>query len=71
MITCCELALWIALGAFTLILALFAMFFGYNLKLDKRTLKLEKKNGHEQDQINQLKKDLERLKSKKSWGDKN
>ena len=41
------------------------MLFGYNLKLDKRTLKLEKKNGHEQEQINQLKKEIERLKSKK------
>jgi len=71
MITCCELALGIALGAFTLILALFAMFFGYNLKLDKRTLKLEKKNGHELDriskleardkQIDELKKKIERL----------
>jgi len=62
MITCCELALWIALGAFTVILALLAMFFNYNLRLDARTVKLEKKNGHEQDQINQLKKDIEKLK---------
>ena len=62
MITCCELALWIALGAFVLILALFAMFFGYNLKLDARTVKLERKNGHEQEQINQLKKEIEKLK---------
>jgi len=37
------------------------MFFGYNLKLDKRTLKLEKKNGHEQHQIDELKKKVERL----------
>ena len=38
------------------------MFFNYNLRLDARTVKLEKKNGHEQDQINQLKKDIEKLK---------
>ena len=68
---CCELALhnanlalWIAYGAFAVIALLLLMFFGYNLKLDKRTIKLEKKNGHEQHQIDQLKKDIERLKSK-------
>ena len=66
MITCCELALYIALGAFVLILALFAMFFGYNLNLDARTVKLEKKNGKEQHQIDQLKKEVERLKTSKS-----
>ena len=62
MITCCELALCIAIGAFVVILALLAMFFGYNLKLDKRTVKLEKKNGHEQHQIDELRKEIERLK---------
>jgi uncharacterized protein YlxW (UPF0749 family) len=41
-----------------------AMFFNYSLKLDWRTAKLEKKNGHEQEQINQLKKEVEQLKSK-------
>ena len=64
MITCCELALYIALGAFGVILALLAMFFGYNLSLDRRTVKLEKKNGHEQQQIDELKKELAKLKSK-------
>ena len=63
MITCCELALWIAIGAFVLILSLLAMFFNYNLKLDARTIKLEKKNGKEQHQIDELKKEVERLKS--------
>jgi cell division protein FtsL len=61
MITCCELALYIAIGAFIVILALLAMFFGYNLRLDARTVKLEKKNGHEQAQINELKKRVEKL----------
>ena len=64
MITCCELALYIALGAFVVILALLAMFFNYNLKLDARTIKLEKKNGKEQKQINDLKKEVDQLKSK-------
>jgi len=32
-----------------------AMFFGYNLTLDGRTTKLEKKNGKEQKQLDQLK----------------
>jgi hypothetical protein len=62
MIDCCQLALYnaqlalrIALGAFALIALLFAMFFGYNLKLGSRTAKLEKKNGAEQKQIEELK----------------
>ena len=64
MITCCELALGIALGTFALILALLAMFFNYNLKLDARTVKLEKKNGHEQEQINQLTEQVKQLEKK-------
>jgi cell division protein FtsB len=51
------------------------MFFNYNLKLDARTVKLEKKNGHEQEQINQLRKEtklleaqIELLKKKKLRG---
>jgi len=46
------------------ILAMLAMFFNYSLKLDARTIKLEKKNGHEQKQIDDLKKEVEQLKSK-------
>ena len=38
------------------------MFLNYSLKIDARTVKLEKKNGHEQEQINQLKKAVEQLK---------
>jgi len=71
---CCELlrtALYVIAGAFGVILALLAMFFGYNLKLSARTAKLEKKNGKEQKQIDELKKELAKLKSRKSWGDKN
>jgi len=39
------------------------MFFGYSLTLGNRTAKLEKKNGHEQEQIKQLQKELEQLKT--------
>ena len=63
-ITCCELALYIAIGAFAVILALLAMFFNYNLKLDARTVKLEKKNGQEQEQINELQAQIKRLQTK-------
>ena len=53
----------IILGAFGVILLLVAMLLGYNLKLGKRTAKLEKKNGHELDLITKLKtKDEEKQK---------
>jgi len=65
---CCELALYngrlalyIALGAFGTIALLLLMFFGYNLTLGARTAKLEKKNGHEQKQIEAVKTRMERL----------
>ena len=63
MVTCCELAhlaLWVIGGAF--ILALLAMFFNYSLKLDARTVKLEKKNGREEREIERLKAEIEQLK---------
>jgi hypothetical protein len=60
MITCCEIAITLAL---TNIVSL-AIFAGYTLKVSRRTLKLEKKNGHEQHQIDELKKAVEKLKSK-------
>jgi len=78
MITCCELAvyngnlaLYIALAAFGLVALLILCLFGYHLKvrkdqveLSKRTAKLEKKNGHEQAQIDELKKKIEQLETK-------
>ena len=67
MITCCELvqlALYVIAGAFAVILILLVMFFGYNLNLGKRTLKLEKKNGYEQHQIDEIKKKVEKLETK-------
>jgi len=36
-------------------------FFNYSLKLGERTIKLEKKNGKEQKQINELKEKLAQL----------
>ena len=63
---CCELAkiaLYVIAGAFGVILALLAMFFGYNLRLDKRTLRLEKKNGAEQQQLEEIKKEVQQLKN--------
>ena len=39
-----------------------AMFFNYSLKLGWRTAKLEKKNGSEQKQIDELKKEITQLK---------
>jgi len=71
MIDCCvlalqngRLALYIALGAFGVILALLTMFFGYNLKLGVRTTKLEKKNGSEQKQIKDLQERINFLEEK-------
>jgi len=75
---CCELAVYnaklakdIAWGAFGLVALLILCLFGYHLKvrrdqleLTKRTLKLEKKNGHEQHQIDEIKKKLEKLETK-------
>jgi len=40
------------------------MFLNYSLKLDARTVKLEKKNGHEQEQINQLQAKIKKLEQK-------
>ena len=78
MIDCCELALYnsklvlyVVIGAFSVIALLLAMFFGYNLKwrkqqveLSRRTEQLEKKNGSEQAQLNELKKEVKALKEK-------
>ena len=60
MITCCEIALTLAL---TNIISL-AIFAGYTVKLRIRTLLLEQKNGKEQRQIDQLKREIELLKTK-------
>ncbi|RHZ35561.1 hypothetical protein [endosymbiont GvMRE of Glomus versiforme] len=54
MITCCEIALVLGI---TNVISL-AIFAGYTISMEKRTLKLEKKNGSEQKQIEDLQKSL-------------
>jgi len=56
---------YLCLALCGVILAMLAMFFGYNLKLGWRTANLEKKNGKEQKQLDQLKKEIEKLKGGK------
>ena len=58
----CTYWFYLCLSLCVVILAMLTMFFNYSWRLDARTVKLEKKNGHEQEQINQLKKEVERLK---------
>lgn len=62
MITCCEVALCLGI---TNVISL-AIFAGYTVHLRLRQLVLEKKNGHEQAQIDDLKKEVEKLKKKKN-----
>lgn len=52
---------YLCLASLGVILALLAMFFNYSLKLGARTASLEKKNGYEQHQINQLKEEITKL----------
>lgn len=58
MITCCELALTLAI---TNLLSL-AIFAGYTIVIRNRQIVLEKKNGKEQKQIDDLKKEVTELK---------
>jgi len=58
----CANWFYLCLALCGVILAMLAMFFNYSLKLDWRTAKLEKKNGKEQRQIDELKKELQKLK---------
>ena len=60
MITCCEIAITLAV---TNIISL-VIFAGYTLKVKDKQLELEKKNGKEQHQIDELKKELDKLKTK-------
>ena len=61
MITCCEIALCLGI---TNVISLI-IFAGYTLKVKDKQLELEKKNGKEQHQIDELKKEVELLKSRK------
>jgi len=58
MLNCCHLALVLAL-ANIITLAIFAE---YTIKIRKAQIKLEKKNGAEQKQINELKEEVRKLK---------
>lgn len=61
MISCCEIALVLAvMNVITL-----AIFAGYTVKLRTRQMILERRNGAEQKQINELKKEIEKLKGGK------
>jgi len=60
MITCCEIAL-ASIVANVLCLAICR---NYYVKMKGLTVELKKKNGHEQKQIDDLKKEVEQLKSK-------
>jgi len=64
MITCCEIALMLGL---TNVISL-AIFAGYTVKLRVRQMILERKNGREQKQIDELKAQLARLEKNKSHG---
>ena len=62
MITCCEIAITLAI---TNIISL-AVFAGYTVKIRQSQVELEKKNGREQHQIDQLKCELNELKNEMS-----
>jgi len=58
MITCCE----IALASIVANVLCLAMVRNYYVKMKGLTVELKKKNGHEQKQIDEIKKEVERLK---------
>jgi hypothetical protein len=59
MITCCEIALMLGI---TNVISL-AIFAGYTVKLREKQLILERKNGKEQKQIDQLQAEIVKLKN--------
>ena len=61
MVNCCHLALVLA-GANIITLAIFAE---YTIKIRKAQIKLERKNGAEQKQLNELKEEIRKLKGEK------
>ena len=60
MLDCCHIALALALTN----IGSLAIFAGYTVKLRERQFLLEKKNGAEQKQINELKEEIQALKEK-------
>ena len=63
MINNCNNWFYLCLALLGVILAMLAMFFGYSLKLDQRTVKLEKKNGKELREIAELRKEIQGIRS--------
>ena len=59
----CQNYFYLCLTLCGVILTMLTMFFNYSLKLDWRTAKLEKKNGHEQEQIKKLKGEVRLVKA--------
>ena len=60
----CWPLFWLCLALVGLVLAVVAMFMNYNLKLGWRTANLEKKNGKEQHEIDELKEKVKKLEKK-------
>jgi len=57
----CQPWFYLCLVLCGLILAMLAMFFNYSLKLDARTIKLEKKNGKELAELEKVKQRLDKI----------
>ena len=57
----CMPLFYLCLALCGVLLAALAMFFNYSLKLDARTIKLEKKNGKELAELEKVKKRLDKL----------
>ena len=61
----CLPLFYLCLALCGVLLAALAMFFNYSLRLDARTVKLEKKNGKELAEIAKLKEEIRKLKGEK------
>ena len=61
-LNCCHVAIALALANFTQLV----FFFNYSLKIKAGQVRLEKKNGQEQEQINQLTEKVKKLEKKLS-----
>ena len=61
----CMPLFYLCLALCGVLLAALAMFFNYSLRLDARTVKLEKKNGKELAEIAKLKEEIRKLKGGK------
>ena len=57
----CLPLFYLCLALCGVLLAMLAMFFNYSLKLDARTIKLEKKNGKELAELEKVKQRLDKI----------